>query len=95
MTGEFAGPGELGVVRIDLEPGRRRGHARLRLQPRVTPILLGAQVERRPAQLIAHGIVGLELLAVPDGAVVPVVDAVAVEVAWAISAQYSPALEPA
>ncbi len=77
---ELTGPGELRVVRIDLELGRRGDHVRLLLEPAVTPVLLGAQVERRSAQLVAHRVVGLELLAMPDGPMVPVVDAIAVEV---------------
>ena len=80
---ELARIGELGVIRIDFEPGRRRHDARLLAQRLVAPVVLGRQLEGRLDQVVAFGVVLLQLLARADRGVVPVVDAVAVEVGLA------------
>src|SRR5207249_9558710 len=77
---ELAGPYEFGVVRIDFELCRWRRDSGQLLQPCVTPILFRAEVEGGPDQFVALRIIDLELFARADGAVVPVVDAVAIEV---------------
>ena len=77
---KLAGPGELGVVGIEVKAGRRRNDDRMRLQEGVAPVLLGREAKRGTGQLVARGVVCAELLARADRTVVPVVDAIAIEV---------------
>ena len=66
-NGKLACPGELGVVGIDLELGRRWTDVGQLLQPGVMPVLLRAEIERGPDKLVAFRIINLELLARADG----------------------------
>src|SRR5262245_60490488 len=75
--GKFARPSEFLVPRIKIEFGWRRDDARLRLAPGVAPILFRIQLERAAHKFVALRVVGLELLARADWAVVPIVHAVA------------------
>src|SRR5688500_642943 len=67
-------------MRLELELRRRRDDAGLDAERAVTPVLLRRQFERRLYQLIPFWIVPFELFARRDRVVIPVVDAVAVEV---------------
>src|SRR6185369_15108436 len=78
--GEFARPGKLCVVGINLERAGRRLNVGNFLQRGVTPVQLRAQVEGAFDPFVALRIVNLELFTRSDRAVVPVVDTVAIEV---------------
>ena len=79
--GEFAGPGELRVVRIDFEFRRRRDNAGLFAHRRVAPIVFRREIERGPHQFVAHrDRIRFNCSRCGDADVVPVVDAVGVEV---------------
>src|SRR5439155_18175621 len=67
---ELAGPGELRVIRIDLELGGWRRDTRLATEWPVPPFVRGRQLERRLAKFVTFRVVLLELLAVGDRAVV-------------------------
>ena len=92
---KLAGPGELGVIRIDVKAVRRRNDNRMRLQECVAPVLLGREAKRGPRQLVSRRIVSMKLLTSADGTVVPVVDAIAIEVRLADLSPVFAGLEPA
>ena len=73
----------------------RGGDVRQRLNPGVTPVLVGLQIEGAADEFIGFGIINFELFAGADRAVVPVVDAITIEIGLADSPQNSPGLEAA
>ena len=81
--GKLASQRELGVIGVDVETVGWGNDARLAAQRDIAPVIGRLQVESDADQLIPLGIVVLEFLARADGTVVPVVDAVAVEVTLA------------
>src|SRR4029078_7000331 len=60
--------------------GERRNHQRVRLLERISPVLLRTEPKSRSRQLVALRIVCAKLLARAHWPVVPVVDAIAIEI---------------
>ena len=78
--GEFARPGELGVIGVDLELRRRRHHVRQLLQPMIAPVLRRAEIEGGANEFVTDRIVNFQLLTRANGTVVPIIEPVIVEV---------------
>src|SRR4026209_1321388 len=77
--GELARPGEFGVVGSDFEFGGGRGDVGKRIKKAVAPVMFRAELESSSHEFITFRIVSLQLLARANGAVVPIIDAIAVK----------------
>src|SRR5262245_18292768 len=77
---ELACPRELSVIGINLKPCRRWGDVLNFLDERVTPILRVTKIEGHADKFVGLRVVGIQLLARADRSMVPIIDAVTIEV---------------